>query len=87
MPCIDSVAVCAVPHQSEVSSGTDNSHDYPTGTDVCSPFCSCQCCQTNIVFLAVAFNSPVAEFPFSYNEYKHVLQNPEISGFYTPPKA
>ncbi|HEX2934985.1 MAG TPA: DUF6660 family protein [Bacteroidales bacterium] len=48
MPCVD-VVKDRIGHATEHSTSSDNHH--MPGDDHCSPFCSCQCCATPVVFM------------------------------------
>lgn len=56
--------------------------------DMCSPFCLCQCCQTSVVELGLAFipNLP-ADFESVQSNYSRNFQGGFPTGILQPPRA
>lgn len=84
IPCVD-VPNDNTLQKSEISQNTSNNHQ--SNTDHCSPFCICQCCQTNFYIsnIAVTFTADIIEI--SYNESSSSFQSLELFDFLIPPKA
>lgn len=84
IPCVD------VPKDNSVQKielSTTTSDHHQSDTDHCSPFCTCQCCQTNFYIpnIAVTFTADIMEI--SYNECSSSFQNLELFDFLIPPKS
>ena len=84
-PCIDKPNDNIL-QKSEISQTTTN-HDQQTDNDHCSPFCSCQCCQTNFYVSNITSASLFNELEITYSDYFQSLQSLELFDFYIPPKA
>jgi len=84
-PCIDGLMNNGK-HKSEISQSADNSN-YPNEEDHCSPFCTCQCCQSNFFVTDISTSSAVAELEIRYIEYSPKFQSLNLFDFYNPPKA
>lgn len=84
-PCIDGLKDNGT-QKSEISQSTNN-NNHQNEKDHCSPFCTCQCCQSNFFVPAVSASSAVAELEISYNEYSPSFQSLYQFDFYIPPKA
>ena len=78
IPCIDTT-VNVVLQNTELSHQTKDC-DHNNDTDRCSPFCTCNCCATSVIFqdYLVQLNC----FPFSEKQYF-----PVSSGFFSDPLA
>ena len=84
-PCIDEPKDNIL-QKSEFSQTTTNNNQQ-NDTDHCSPFCSCQCCQTNFCVSNITSVSPFVELEITYSDYIQSLQSLELFDFYIPPKA
>lgn len=78
IPCIDSTVNGSLVN-TELSQHNQDC-DHHGGSDRCSPFCTCNCCATSVIFMEylVQLNC----FPFSEKQYF-----PVSSGFFTDPLA
>ncbi|MFN8254180.1 MAG: DUF6660 family protein [Bacteroidales bacterium] len=85
IPCID------VPFDNSIQkteiSQTTNHENHQSDTDHCSPFCTCQCCQTNFYISEIIATSANAELKMSYNDFSSNFQNIDIFEFLIPPKS
>lgn len=84
-PCID------VPHdntlqKSELTQSTNNDN-HQNDTDHCSPFCTCQCCQTNFYVSNITSLAPSNELVISFNKYSSSFKSIELFDFFIPPKS
>ncbi len=68
----------------ELSNTTSN---HPSDFDHCTPFCTCQCCQTNIYFPSISAPFTAVGLEISYNEYSPTFQSIELFDFLIPPKS
>jgi hypothetical protein len=85
IPCIDKPKDNIL-QKSEISQSTNNNNHH-SDTDHCSPFCTCQCCQTNFFVPPISASSIVAELEIRYSEYSPSFQSLYQFDFYIPPKA
>jgi len=83
IPCIDEPQDNTL--QKVELSGTTN--NLPGDTDQCSPFCTCQCCQTNFCISKITPFYAIVELEVRYNEYSPAFQSLDLFDFYIPPKA
>ena len=64
----------------------DQDHDH-SEADLCSPFCSCQCCHSNIIPSEMFLNTAsIAETELQYS-YMGILPSATTFNFWHPPKA
>lgn len=84
IPCVDIPKDNSV-QKTELSNTTSDHHQ--SDADHCSPFCTCQCCQTNFYIsnIAVTFTAEITEI--SYNECSSSFESLELFDFLIPPKA
>ncbi|WP_404800987.1 DUF6660 family protein [Aquipluma nitroreducens] len=84
IPCVDVSKDNSV-QKTELSNTTSDNHQ--SDTDHCSPFCTCQCCQTSFYVsnIAVTFTADIMEI--SYNEYSSTFQSIDLFDFLIPPKS
>lgn len=84
IPCVDVPKDKSV-QKTELTNTTSDQHQ--SDADHCSPFCTCQCCQTNfyILNIAVTFTADITEI--SYNESSSSFQSLELFDFLIPPKS
>jgi hypothetical protein len=85
MPCID-VHQDNVTHKTEVSQNSQNTHHH-SDADNCSPFCTCNCCATSVIFQEHRIQ--LTCFSFSENQYLNSASGHFFSPFYSiwqPPK-
>lgn len=85
-PCADEASVDSqsAVHSHEHSHEHDNSEE----DDMCSPFCSCQCCQVNMQ-MPVAFFKVLLPQPFNENQSMYNGNIPDSPGhsLFIPPRA
>jgi hypothetical protein len=84
-PCIDGLKGNGT-QKSEISQST-NTNNHQNEKDHCSPFCTCQCCQSSFFVSAISASSAVTVLEISYNEYSPRFQSLDLFDFYIPPKA
>jgi hypothetical protein len=84
-PCIDKPKDNTT-QNSEISQSTNN-NNHQNDTDHCSPFCTCQCCQTNFYVSNITSLAPSNELGISYIDYSQSFQSLELFDFYIPPKS
>jgi hypothetical protein len=84
-PCIDGLKDSTL-QKSEISHSQDNSN-HQNDTDHCSPFCTCQCCQSSFFVSNIKAASPAAELEIRYIEYSPSFQSLEQFDFFIPPKS
>jgi len=85
IPCID-VHSDNVKHKTEL---TQEPQDFPqhSDSDNCSPFCTCNCCATFVVFQA--FQVQLNCFPFSEKQYfpvSSIFISDPLASIWQPPK-
>ena len=83
-PCIDKLKDNTT-HKSEISQNTNN-NNHQNDTDHCSPFCTCQCCQSSFFVPAVSVSSAIVA-EIIYIEYSPIFRCLYLFDFYIPPKA
>ena len=84
-PCIDEHKANAI-HNSEISQAS-NHENHENEADHCSPFCTCQCCQTNFIVSAIPTSPGVAELTIRYIEQSTSFHSLDLIDFYIPPKS
>lgn len=84
-PCIDKPLDNTL-QKSELTQSANNDN-HQNEKDLCSPFCTCQCCQTTFFVSNIISASPTTEMLFSYSEYTSIFKSLDLFDFYIPPKA
>lgn len=84
-PCVDKPSDSILQNQ-EISQ-TANQDNHKTSGDFCSPFCTCQCCQTAFFVSDGTLVSPASELLFSYSQYSSNFKSLDPSELLIPPKA
>ena len=84
-PCIDEPADSVLQKNDLTQSTSNNNHQ--NDTNHCSPFCTCQCCQTNFYVSNITSLAPSNELGIRYNDYSQSFQSLELFDFYIPPKS
>lgn len=90
MPCADMEANSSAHIKSELVSHPRN-HSHDKEKDLCSPFCSCSCCGSQMASYSqsIVINFPILskgietqlptyQFVFSSNFYENIWQPPQI---------
>ncbi len=86
VPCDDAKAEDACGTEVHLHSAADQDHDH-SEADFCSPFCSCQCCHTNIIPAETSINTAsVSETALQFS-YRGILPSATQFNFWHPPKA
>lgn len=85
VPCIDQPMDNTL-LKNEITQST-NSSNHQDETDHCSPFCTCQCCQTNSNISEITTTTPIVEFQISYNEHSSNFLSFNFFDFFIPPKS
>ena len=85
IPCID-VAKDNTVNKIELSKqNQDNRHQ--DDSDHCSPFCTCNCCQSNFdITTYIALSLPAA-LDINYFDYSPNFESPALFDFQVPPKS
>jgi hypothetical protein len=84
IPCIDQHYDLAL-NQTSITEQSPVSH--PADQDNCSPFCTCQCCQTNVDFPTFFIPQVTATTINQHVNLNQQIINNYSFEFYTPPKA
>jgi hypothetical protein len=85
IPCID-VPQDNTMHKIELSKqNQDNRHQ--DDSDHCSPFCTCNCCQSNFEITSNIISVPAMALEINYYYQSAGLQSPVLFDFQVPPKA
>lgn len=89
MPCADAQLISIGEELSSVHDEADHSgHDHSSGEDLCSPFCVCQCCHTDVVnFEKVEFTAAEIELTSTVPLFKGRLLSPFPKSLLQPPRA
>lgn len=84
IPCIDELHDNTLV-KSEIYQQTAHSH--ADGADHCSPFCTCQCCATPVIYTANNYQISVHNFiTNSYSTYEPFFFNAPLSSIWQPPQ-
>ena len=83
-PCADGTNVTAL-QKTELSQNTDNSN-HQNDFDNCSPFCTCQCCQSNFFVSGITVSFPAVEIEIRYVDPFQIFNSIELFDFLIPPK-
>ena len=91
MPCAD-MEISSAAHQLAVHQSHQDKHSHDKENDLCSPFCSCNCCGSQIVsyFKVITINFhvvsksiktqlPTYTSKFTSNFYGSIWQPPQIA--------
>jgi hypothetical protein len=84
IPCSDKITIDAIT-ANDSHSGHDHSEDH---REECTPFCTCSCCSTNIVFLSETI--VIAEVPQLFSQNLFFYQESKSHFFHSiwqPPKV
>lgn len=85
IPCIDLPKDNTV-HKIELTKqNQDNQHQ--DDSDHCSPFCTCNCCQSNIDITGYIVSSIQVALDINYYDYSPNFQSPVLFDFQVPPKS
>ena len=84
-PCVDKPTDNTM-QKLELTQST-NTSTHQNDFDHCSPFCTCQCCQTSFYVSNITALPIAAEFEISYIVYTPAVQSPELFDFLIPPKS
>ena len=84
-PCIDEPAGNIF--QKNELTQSSNSTNHQNESDHCSPFCTCQCCQTNFYISNIISLDSSTGFEISYTKFSRTFLNVELFDFFIPPKS
>lgn len=84
-PCIDEAQDNAL-QKNELTQQTQNNH-HNDGDDACSPFCTCQCCQTTVHIPVIKSTFFASSLKQEYCNIIQLITNYYLFSFYIPPKA
>ena len=84
-PYIDGLKDNAL-QKSEISQSTNN-NSHQNDSDHCSPFCTCEYCESSFFVSVISASFAVAESEILYIEYSPRFKSLYLFDFYIPPKA
>jgi hypothetical protein len=85
-PCHDYAQDNTLLKATQADHKTETNHSHQD-TDLCSPFCVCQCCQSNVIVAITPVQCHIEGFVFYYYSYTQSLEYPGIFEFLIPPKS
>jgi hypothetical protein len=85
IPCID-VPQDNILHKIENSNQNQDTR-HQDDSDHCSPFCTCNCCQSNIEITYFIVSTPTGAIDINFYNFAPNFQSPVIFDFQVPPKA
>jgi hypothetical protein len=87
VPCSDAHNLCNKKAKTELSNEHSHEHDED---DACSPFCTCNCCGTNITLIDIPFYSITNHHSYSLAEKVALRNDSFVATFFNniwqPPK-
>ena len=83
IPCIDGPQDNTL-QKIEISKDVAGNHH--SDSDHCSPFCACNCCQSNVYFSSISATYTAVELEISYTEFSPAFKSMELFDFLRPPK-
>lgn len=89
LPCADTlVSDATTPATEKVSQIDDQSHE--KGSDLCPPFCSCNCCAVQILsttpVISFSFNKPTLLIKKPLSSYHSILTSNFYGSIWQPPQ-
>ena len=85
IPCTDA-EIAEDTIETVLEDGLEHQHD--SESDLCSPFCVCQCCHTHLIVHQVALgNFEILLFPIQESSYKEPITEPFIGSLLQPPQV
>jgi hypothetical protein len=85
VPCCDDMNVKKV-NLVELSQSR-NPDSQQNESDHCSPFCACNCCQSNFEITPLPVSTPVTALDIFYYDQPAGFQSPVLFDFLVPPKV
>lgn len=89
LPCAD-LEVDSLAHTTTNFSANHNDHSHDKENDLCSPFCICSCCGSQIVSLfqtdAINFPIPLKSIKTQLPTYKSVFASNFYGSIWQPPQ-
>jgi hypothetical protein len=86
IPCHDVPQFQGSLNMSEIAHHPDMNGGHPD-TDQCSPFCVCQCCQSNVLVMMPFIPYIFEGIAVTFTPYSRNIPYPEIVDFLIPPKS
>jgi hypothetical protein len=86
IPCIDLPENNTLLKLSELTHKTD-AGNHQEDIDYCSPFCVCQCCQSNVLVTIPPVLFHLEGLKVYFDTYSQSVQYPGIFDFLIPPKS
>jgi len=83
-PCIDNIKDNTLQN---IEMSHNGNNDHQNDTDHCSPFCTCQCCQSTFFISVVVALFHSESFETRYFEYSSIFQNIDLCDILIPPKS
>lgn len=89
MPCADQQLIPIRGELAHTHNEADHSgHDHSSDEDLCSPFCVCQCCHTDVVYFEkLELVAAEIELTSTVPEFKGRLLSPYPESLLQPPRA
>ena len=89
MPCADQQLIPISQQITDVHGEADHSgHDHSSDEDLCSPFCVCQCCHTDVVnFEKIELVATEIELTSTVPGFSGRLLSPYPDSLLQPPRA
>jgi hypothetical protein len=86
IPCHDIPRFNSLHKVTEIAQNTET-NNAPEDRDFCSPFCVCQCCQSNVLVIIPLIQNTFEGVTVNFSTYSKCIPNPEIVDFLIPPKS
>ncbi len=85
-PCMDGHRGHGIPADME-QTVVDNGNGIDNHVDLCSDFCSCQCCQSPIFITQTEYFIPKSQLVRTYYHYHQLLSNVRMTVDNEPPRV
>jgi hypothetical protein len=89
MPCADMEVDNVLQISTEFASNNDN-HPHDNQTDLCSPFCSCNCCSVQVLthfpITTIDFHIVCGVIKIALPSYKSILSSNFFGSIWQPPQ-
>jgi hypothetical protein len=86
-PCIDGPEGNDHVLQKSEYSQNQNTENHQNDTNHCSPFCTCQCCQSNVFVADIPSLATSTAFIITYSEFSPSFPTVDLPGLFNPPKS
>jgi hypothetical protein len=89
LPCADIEVNSAIHSETEFASNHDN-HSHDKENDLCSPFCSCNCCSAQVLtyfpVTAINFTAITTIIKIQLPTYKSIFSSNFFGSIWQPPQ-